>query len=305
MKHQGLPVFAVVVLLLAVAVFTVPVAHPATEAAPRDTAIAPIADATSTVTVTPTPTARWCPTLTPEPFWVDPVTSPTDLLEQTVRVHIGNGEAVTVTMESGVFTTTGSFNAYGNPALVDVALLPNTWHNLLVAARVRSWYLWEGCTIGGYTLWTTYDRSHRPLVIEQRSGTITPTPTASPTPTVCPMATSEPLWVEPVISPTDLLTQTITVRIGNGEAVTITAESGVFTTTGSFDAYFNPARVPIDLLKGVTHHLDVQARVRKIEQWGCTYGGYTLHTQNDRYGQPLLIEQKPFARSCYLPMIMK
>ncbi len=151
------------------AAFALPAARPATKAAPRDLATAPIADATSTATVTPTPTARWCPTLTPEPFWVDPVTSPTNLLEQTIRVHIGNGEAVTVTMESGVFTTTGSFNAYNNPALVDVALLPNTRHNLLVAARVRSWYLWEGCTIGGYTLPTTHDRNGQPLLIEQRS----------------------------------------------------------------------------------------------------------------------------------------
>lgn len=169
MKHQGLPVTAVVVLLLAGAAFALSVAHPATEAAPRDTTIAPIAETTSTVTVTPTPTARWCPTLTPEPFWVDPVTSPTNLLEQTIRVHIGNGEAVTVTAESGVFTTTGSFNAYGNPALVDVTLLPDTRHNLKVAARVRSWYLWEGCTIGGYTLWTERDRYGQPLLIEQRS----------------------------------------------------------------------------------------------------------------------------------------
>ena len=261
----------------------------------------------STVTPTATPTmTRWCPTLTPEPFWVDPVTSPTDLLGQTVVVHIGNGEAVTVTAESGVFTTTGSFNAYGNPAAVAVALLPNTQHHLRASARVRSWYLWEGCTIGGYTLWTTFDRNGRPLVIEQQAGTLTPTPTptASPTPTRCPSTTPEPLWVEPVISPTNLLTQTITVRIGNGEAVTVTAESGVFTATGSFNAYGNPARVTVDLLAGVTHNLEVRARVRKIEQAGCIYGGYTLYTTRDRYGQPLVIEQVA-GRSYYLPLALK
>lgn len=256
----------------------------------------------ATPTATPT-TGRWCPTLTPESFSVDPVTSPTDLLGQTVVVHIGNGEAVTVTTESGIFTATGSFNG-GKPALVDVLLLPNTRHNLKVAARVRSWYLWEGCTIGGYTLWTTGDRNGRPLVIEQQAGTITPTPTVSPTPTRCPSTTPEPLWVEPVISPTDLLTQTITVRIGNGEAVTVTAESGVFTATGSFSAYGNPARVTIDLLAGVTHNLEVQARVRKIEQAGCTYGGYTLSTARDRYGQPLVIEQAA-DHSYYLPLALK
>lgn len=167
MKHQGLFAFAFV--LLAVAALALPAVRPATKAAPRDLALAPLADATPIVAVTPTPTMRWCPTLTPEPLWVDPVTSPTDLLGQTVSVHIGNGEAVTVTAESGVFTTTGSFNAYGNPALVDVTLLPDTRHNLKVAARVRSWYLWEGCTIGGYTLWTERDRYGQPLLIEQRS----------------------------------------------------------------------------------------------------------------------------------------
>ena len=45
----------------------------------------------------------------------------------------------------------------------------------------------------------------------------------------CPQATPELLQVEPVTSPTDLLAQAITVRMGNCEAVTITAESGTFT----------------------------------------------------------------------------
>lgn len=134
------------------------------------------------------------------------------------------------------------------------------------------------------------------------------TPTSSPTPTRCPSATPEPLWVEPVISPTGLLTQTITVRIGNGEAVTVTAESGVFTTTGSFNSYGAPALVPINLLSETTHHLQVQARVRTVYQWGCKYGGYTLSIWKDRYGAPLVIEQvlatvTPRAR-LYLPLLL-
>lgn len=302
MKRLTSPLFVGVVLLFAVAAYNLYGSNPTPVVAQ------PAVDAAPMATLTPTATARWCPTLTPEPFWVDPVTSPTDLLKQAIRVHIGNGEAVTVTLESGVFTTTGNFSG-GNLALVDVALLPNTRHKLLVAARVRSWYLWEGCTIGGYTLWTTGDRNGRPLVIEQQAGTVTPTvsPTAtpSPTPTLCPMATPEPLWVEPVISPTDLLTQMITVRIGNGEAVTVTAESGTFTAAGNFDAYGRPAQVQIDLLANVTHHLAVQASVRRVEQWGCVYGGYMLHTERDRDGQPLLIEQRPVSRLRYLPMIQK
>jgi len=55
-----------------------------------------------------------------------------------------------------------------------------------------------------------------------------PTP-VTPTPTLCPLATPEPLWVDLVTSPTDQLTQTITVYLGNGEAVTVTAESLLFS----------------------------------------------------------------------------
>lgn len=297
------PLVAAASLLAIMALTWVPAAR-TTPVVAQDGVSAPSVP-NATPTATPT-TGLWCPTLTPEPFWVDPVTSPTDLLGQTIVVRIGNGEAVTVTTESGAFTATGSFSAYSNPALVDVALLPNTLHHLNVAARVRSWYLWEGCTIGGYTLWTTFDRNGRPLVIDQQAGTVTPTPTptVSPTPTRCPSTTPEPLWVEPVISPTHLLTQTITVRIGNGEAVTVTAESGVFTATGSFNAYGNPARVTIDLLPGVTHNLQVQARVRKVEQAGCMYGGYTLGTWRDRYGQPLVIAQAA-DRSYYFPLTLR
>ncbi|MGB0387535.1 MAG: hypothetical protein ACPGWR_22175, partial [Ardenticatenaceae bacterium] len=86
----------------------------------------------------------------------------------------------------------------------------------------------------------------------------TPSPTPTAIPTLCPIATFEPLWVEPVTSPTDQLTQTITIRIGNGEAVTVTAESGLFALTGDFNAYNNPAEVEINLLPDTTHHLTVQ-----------------------------------------------
>jgi hypothetical protein len=41
--------------------------------------------------------------MTPEPLWLDPVTSPTGELDQTIVVYIGNGETVTVTWESGTF----------------------------------------------------------------------------------------------------------------------------------------------------------------------------------------------------------
>lgn len=144
-----------------------------------------------------------------------------------------------------------------------------------------------------------------PVVAQRSEAPQQNTPTPSPTPTLCPTTTPEPLWVEPVISPTDLLTQTITVRIGNGEAVTVTAESGVFTVTGSFGVYANPAQVVIDLLPATTHHLNVWAKVRRVEHWGCVYGDYTLYTARDRNGWPLLIDQKPVTHSLYLPMILR
>lgn len=137
------------------------------------------------------------------------------------------------------------------------------------------------------------------------SQVISPTDKNSPELTAtlpCPVPTLEPLWVEPVISPTDLLTQTITVWIGNGETVTVTAESGVFTITGDFDVYGNPALVTIDLLPGVTHHLTVTAWVKEVWQNGCKYGGYTRGTQDDRYGQPLTIIQTG-EHQIYLPSI--
>jgi hypothetical protein len=130
--------------------------------------------------------------------------------------------------------------------------------------------------------------------IQATSGpTPTRTPTPSLTPTNCPQPTAEPLWVEPVTSPTDQLSQEVTVRIGNGEAVTITVESGIFTTTGTFNASANPARITVKLLPNVTHHLHVTARVRRVgSPGGCQYGGYTLSTDRDRQGAPLTIVQQ-------------
>ena len=120
------------------------------------------------------------------------------------------------------------------------------------------------------------------------------------------MATPEPLWVEPVVSPTDRLTQTIVVNIGNGEAVTVTAASGVFTATGSFGAAGNPARVAIDLLPGVTHDLTVAARVRSSGSGGCPFGGYTLTTQQDRNGGALrIVQQAAGVQRSFMPVVQR
>jgi WD40 repeat protein len=107
----------------------------------------------------------------------------------------------------------------------------------------------------------------------------------SPTPSyLCPQATAEFLAVEPVTSPTEALSQVVTVRMGTMEAVTITAESGVFTAPDGL--------VTVDLLPNTVHHLEVTAKVRQTTgSSGCTYGGYTLSTTRDKAGAPLVIVQ--------------
>jgi WD40 repeat protein len=89
--------------------------------------------------------------------------------------------------------------------------------------------------------------------------------------------------VEPVTSPTDLLSQTVTVIMENMGAVTITTESGVFTGAGP--------QVEVTLLPDTVHHLKVVARVREIWQGHCRFGGYTLRTTRDTNGDLLIIEQ--------------
>jgi hypothetical protein len=133
---------------------------------------------------------------------------------------------------------------------------------------------------------------HPPQPTDTPMPTRTPTATLTTTSTPCPMPTPESLWVDPVTSPTDQLLQVVTVRIGNGEAVTITTESGTFSATGNFDAYSNPARVTVTLLPNTTHHLQVFAKVRVIRQGDCIYGGYILSTTVDRFDAPLTIVQR-------------
>ncbi len=120
----------------------------------------------------------------------------------------------------------------------------------------------------------------------------TPPPMFTPTATQCPRTTAEPLWVDPVLSPTGNLTQTIVVYIGIGEWARVLHETGVFTQTGDFSAYNNPARISIDLFPNTTHHLIASGRVKVVQVGDCQYGGYTLSTQLDRDGNPLTIMQE-------------
>jgi hypothetical protein len=135
-------------------------------------ALAMLAGCFPVVTEKPAPTititSTFCPPPTPEPLWVDPVTSPTDQLSQIITVYVGYGVEVTVTTESGTYTVTGTFNAYTNPALVEIALLPNTINHIQVTTKVMSGG--NGCTYS-YTLATTRDKKGNPLEIVQGQAT--------------------------------------------------------------------------------------------------------------------------------------
>jgi hypothetical protein len=113
-------------------------------------------------------TPTFCPPPTPEPLWVDPVTSPTDQLSQIITVYIGYGKEVTLTTESGKYTVTGNFSAYNTPAVVEIFLLPNTINHIQVTAKVMSGG--NGCNYS-YTLTTTRDKKGDPLEIVQGQST--------------------------------------------------------------------------------------------------------------------------------------
>jgi hypothetical protein len=126
----------------------------------------------------------------------------------------------------------------------------------------------------------------------------------SPSPTLCPQATPEPLWVDPVQSPTGAFTQTIVVYIGNGEYAEVVMETGTYTQTGDFGAFNNPAEIEVVLASGEEHHLTVSGRVESTQVNGCPYGGYTLSTTIDRDGNPLTIVQTGGEQE-FLPIIEK
>lgn len=144
---------------------SVPIISP-TKTKPKPSVSTATSTPTLTLTFTPTLTltAHLCAPPTPEPLWVDPVISPTDQLTQVITVYIGYGVEVTVTTESGTYTMTGDFNAYTNPALVEITLLPNTINHVQVTAKVMSGG--NGCTYS-YTLTTTRDKKGSPLDIAQ------------------------------------------------------------------------------------------------------------------------------------------
>ncbi len=128
-----------------------------------------------TLEPSPLPT-RGCPIpATPEPLWVNPVLSPTNLLSQKISVTLGRGRVITITSEAGTVSQEGEFSTT-RPIELEVPLVPNATNNLLVTGRVE--YA-AGCA---YTLQTRVDRTGHPLVIVQQGGVLTipdtPTPAA-------------------------------------------------------------------------------------------------------------------------------
>lgn len=112
-----------------------------------------------------------------------------------------------------------------------------------------------------------------------------------------PLPTPELMQVEPVTSPTSLLTQTLFVRLGNGTTITATSEAGTTAITGSFTS-LTLAPIPIPLLPNTTHHFIVTGTVEYTP--GCYY---SLYRTTDKNGAPLTIVQ--VSPHIYLPLILR
>lgn len=120
---------------------------------------------------------------------------------------------------------------------------------------------------------------------------LTQTPTAETPPTPCPMPTPEAFWVEPVNSPTSALEQEIEVFIGNVDRLTVKTESGEFVQTFQEVRAARSVNIEINLLPDQAHHLEVSAHVPETQTGECVYQAYTLRTDRDKNGEPLVIEQ--------------
>jgi len=219
--------------------------------------------ATPTPTPTPTggtPTSTWTPTATPTS-----TTTPTPTATPTPTR-----------------TPTATSTATHTPTpTVTLSITPTPTHTPTPTST---------CTPPCGTTWTPTPTTPPPTTPPPTTPPPTTPPPTTPPPTCSPLPTPEPLWVDPVTSPTSALTQTVTVYIGHGKTVTVTSEAGTVAVSGSFDAYANPARVTVNLLPNTTHHLQVTGRVEYAA--GCFYD---LSTTQDRNGNPLVIVQQSSA----------
>ena len=109
--------------------------------------------------------AACSPVPTPETLAVEPVTSPTTLLAQTLQVRLGNGRRITVTSEAGTTVFARVFSsAFLSP--LPIPLRPNVTHHVIVTGQVE---YRAGCY---YELSRTADKNGAPLTIIQLGGRI-------------------------------------------------------------------------------------------------------------------------------------
>ena len=106
------------------------------------------------------PLASCSPVPTPETMALDPVTSPTTLLAQTLQVRLGNGRLVTVSSEAGTTVFTSTFSSVFLSPL-PIPLLRNVTHHVNVAGQVE---YRTGCY---YVLNRSVDKNGAPLTIVQ------------------------------------------------------------------------------------------------------------------------------------------
>jgi hypothetical protein len=194
--------------------------------------VATVAGATTVV-----PTTQAPPTAITEPATIPPTTAVPTTAVATTAVPPTTQAATQPATQPGVVTAT--------LAQTPVATTPATQPATQAPTETA-------------TLQPTTQLTEPPTVAATQPAT-QPPPTevaAAPTftPTLCPQPTPELLQVEPVTSPTTEFSQVVVVRIGNGDQVSITTESGTFQAVGDFSVN-QPAQVMITLLPNTTHNL--------------------------------------------------
>ena len=96
---------------------------------------------------------------------VQPVTSPTTALTQTLFVRLGNGRAITATSEAGSAVITDTFSSL-TWTPITITLSPDTVHHVIVAGQV------EYSPDCYYTLYRSTATNGAPLTIVQVSARV-------------------------------------------------------------------------------------------------------------------------------------